>query len=518
MSITSHGQIEQVGSLHPETLFYSGSVLSSSTSRDVVSSREWAIAPETLYHAGLVDLESVQFYIGQLIRGLAIYTPKHSISEAGTDSGLDIRRWRDEDPVDFAISSFYEYGEKKGTECQYVPVSEPIYSDHLAQLDLKHEMDAFFDYKKEYQKTSFKFVQRALEQMGPSSTDVEGLKCVVAMPVAGHQEYGNIFHTLEQFTKQDLPSGEFELVLYLNRPGFLDNENDATIAANFKRTLDEVARFKEAYPNVNVRSITNTYLGKPPLIGKIRADLCDVVAADMKSRGRNKDILVVGADADTVHMNSRYLSEMATTFYGSKSDIVTANLRYQSIPNLPYDAMANRMLRYLTFLDSLCDNYRNWLHTSDGVTGVSLAAYLAVGGFNRECDLGETNDLVDRILCCRQGEDEPTETGIYVRYVHAKEVESKAKGAYLKTNPRRHVLAMALGHPPHLAWDKDLIPFGSDDEVRTEEIQGHAAEAAALAHYREWDTVMTKSFTGDIYIPEGYRILSVARKILSLSS
>lgn len=417
--------------------------------------------------------------------------------------------------VEYAIFSYMTLALLQQAEITTptLPTSPELAKNPFVKLDLQTEATRYFGEMQKNQSNKFALAESAQASMGESPNDANDLECVVAIPVAGHQEYGNIFHTLEQFATLDLPHDKFEIFLDLNLPG-RDTDEDFSLADSLNLTLNELERFKSEYPDVVVRHFANVYRGAPPLIGDIRADLWNTVGYDLFKRGREKDIMVVSSDADIIRLNKPYLSDMAKTFNSSDADIVTAKLRWQQIPGLPYTALANRILRYQSFLDDLRDKNATMLHTSDANTGISLAAYMGVGGYDRSKKLGEMSNLVSRIRYFRQTPDqkeEPTYTP------PANPIELKADNAVLRTNSRRLILAMGRGASPYRAWDQRLIKFGSDDSLRTEAMQGDAAEHAAQQFARQWISEMTGPYVRHLEENKRRRILNAAHKIFGFN-
>lgn len=393
------------------------------------------------------------------------------------------------------------------------PVSKDLYDNPAAELDAPRQLEHYLNYLRQEQPTVMTTVEEEQAQLGPPRNDINSQRCIVAIPVAGHQEYQNIYTSLEQFAKQSLSQDEFEVVLGLNLPApevakrFVDREGQ--LASELELTLSEIARFQQDYPDFPLRYYTHAYRGDPPKIGRIRADLWAAIGLDAQKRGLEKDLLIISGDADIVSLNRNYLQSMVQTAEQTGADIVTAGLRWQMAPGLPYDAMVNKMLRYQTFLDDVRDRHAKLLHTSDANTGISLAMYFAIGGFNRDVALGEMMDLAHDI----RGYRNTSQT----EYRPAKLVEAKASDAWLKTHSRRLIRVMALGHRPYDAWDQKLIVFGTDDELRTEAMQVHAANEQAAKNWKKWVKSETPYYMRNVPLAKKRRILKAARHVLGFS-
>jgi hypothetical protein len=477
----------------------------------------------------MVDIDAVQAYIRSLPRhaeektpspldGLSLEIPTMTIeipTEPLSDEipHFDSEKWRRENPIDFAVSAFLVHMLRRNLAYQRVWPSESLVRNSDVRLDFEAESTRFLNFISEHMPEDYEHMQKTVESMGSSSNDVDMLDCVVAIPVAGHQEYENIFHTLEQFAHQNMPTSAYEVVLYLNMPG-KDGKNDKELAQKLQLTMSEIERFKKAYPDVVVRVATTTYRVGEAAIGAIRAELWNAISYDLVERGRKDDILVISSDADIVSLNRRYLSDMVGTFQDNDVDVVAAQLTWQPVAGLPYNAPVNKILRYQTFLDTVRDRHSDRLHTADANTGISLAMYMAVGGYDKGMALGEMNNIVHRIRYYRQP-NELRETDKYAP--SEKPMEAKAQRATLRTHSRRLIKAMALGYSPYNAWDQRLITFGANDEVRTEVAPGLLANENAVRLGRKWISSMTGPYVADIDPDKKRRILAAAHRMLGFS-
>lgn len=412
-----------------------------------------------------------------------------------------------DNPVELAVNLYMAKLIMMSVEVPTGPVSSRLKENPACRLSFTDEVSDYFEFLSSYQPAIMENIESCWSQLEDPINDVNDLDCIVAIPVAGHQEFENIRNTLDQFTEQELPSGKFEIVLYLNLPGY-EGENDDDLASKVKLTLDEIERFKEDNPGISVRKCVNTYRGSSPRIGAIRSDLWAVVGYDMLVRGRDEDILTISADADIVHLNSAYLSGMVNVFKETEADMVTANLRWQSIPGLGYDSLANKILRYQSFLDIVRDNHSDFLFKSDANTGISLATYFAVGGYGRDDELAEMSNMARAILYYRAEDKKSPE------YKPAKVVEAKSRRSVLKTHSRRLAKVMGMGHSPYKAWNQDLIVFGSDDDLRTQAFQSQMAEESARANWREWLDEMTPHYEEGLDPDEAERLIKQAKRIL----
>lgn len=416
------------------------------------------------------------------------------------------------DPIDRAIMYYLGDLISRSIEVDipFADTNPELKENPLFQPTLHEEFERYYSYLEDRQSVRYGKLEQLHEQLGEPQAEADDLKCIVAIPVAGHQEHGNIFRTLEQFRKQDMDAGEFEVWLYLNMPAEEGN-HDEQLASETQKTLDEIDRFRRQYPTVPIRTVNAAYYDEKPTIGTIRCDLWDLIGYDLRQRGRQDDILVISADADIVNLNKEYLSGIYDTWQATGADFVTAHLLWQSIPTLPYDSTVNRLLRYQTFVDGLRDNHADTLHAADANTGISLAMYFAVGGYDRNAKLGEMYNLIHEIRKYRNQKEDPNV------YAPVKIVEAKSKTSYLKTHSRRLVKAMSLGFAPYQAWDQRIIEFGNNDSLRTEEMEGELAEHFAELNWKKWLKRDTPSYMREVPLAKKRRVLKAARNILGFS-
>lgn len=438
------------------------------------------------------------------IRNIAIDWDKRP---ENTDEG-DVDA-KDADPIDRAIMYYLGDIISRSIEVDipFADTDPNLEKNPYFQPTLQEEFERYYSYLQEKQSVRYGIIEQLHEQLTAPQTEADDLKCVVAIPVAGHQEHGNIFRTLEQFRKQDMDANKFEVWLYLNMPAEEGN-HDKELASATQMTLDEIDRFRKQYPTVPIRTVNAAYYYEKPTIGTIRCDLWDLIGYDLRQRGRQDDILVISADADIVNLNKEYLRGMYDTWQATGADLVTAHLLWQSVPTLPYDSIVNRLLRYQTFVDGLRDNHADTLHAADANTGISLAMYFAVGGYDRNAKLGEMYNLIHEI---RKHRNQREDLNVYAP---VKTVEAKSKTSYLKTHSRRVVKAMSLGCAPYQAWDQSIIEFGNNDSLRTEEMEGERAEHFARLNWKKWLKRDTPPYTREVPLSKKRRVLKAARQIL----
>lgn len=387
------------------------------------------------------------------------------------------------------------------------PISYRLNNDPTAQLSLSGEIDNFMGYLEVDQPHRFEKIKERQQILSSPKIDAGEINCISAIIVAAHQEHKNIYDTLVWDYNQELQP---ETILHLNVPAGEDS-SDEKLAKNLHQTLAEIDRFMSDYPDANVRFSTSVYRGKPRPIGTIRADLTEMIAWDLKLRGRVDDVLIVSGDADTTRKSKNYYSKMIEIFEQQNPDVIMGNLRWQRVKELPYDSAVNSMLRYETFLNNLCSDYASNPHPSDANTAFSLTAYLAVGGYDRGAQLGEMLSVVKQIRQQRLVH------GSRASY-YAKTVQVRSKESVLTTNSRRLLATMAMGIAPFEAWNPELTEFGVNDKLREEDPKTYVEDAEKNARLCRslWSIKYGELFTRDVPEPKRGRVLAQARRILDL--
>jgi hypothetical protein len=127
----------------------------------------------------------------------------------------------------------------------------------------------------------------------------------VLIPVAAHQDSKYIYGTLEQYSKQR-GNDAFTVFMYLNSPS--DSVDEHEVSAS----QDEVIRAKEAFPQLDIRSVEGYY--EKPVIGKIRRDMWNAALLlahheGLLNPGMN-DIIGINNDVDTHQISPHYIARI----------------------------------------------------------------------------------------------------------------------------------------------------------------------------------------------------------------
>ena len=148
----------------------------------------------------------------------------------------------------------------------------------------------------------------------------KGLETIVTIPVAAASESDNIFNTLSLYAKQD-PDSLSKTIIMLN-VNWLDMvESDPAEMDKVRRTLAEIERARQSFPQLKIAVIQNTYnkerVSKTGgAIGYVARDLVDTAFLMLNEAIKRGDIaddsgvLIQRHDADMKGMSYRHLASL----------------------------------------------------------------------------------------------------------------------------------------------------------------------------------------------------------------
>ncbi len=421
--------------------------------------------------------------------------------------------WRRQHPTDFAIASYMVKEMMEREEYPVVLQNEEVPSIPYEDLDFRTVATGYFKAMETLQVPAYTTLTELYKKLAPPTANVNELECVVAIPVAAHQENKSIYRSLVEYSDQDLKPEQFEIILALNSPIMGGEQADAA-TPRIQETKAEIRRFKRDHPEISLRGYGLEYFFMNATMGRIRGDLWNLIGYDLLQRGRDRDVLVISGDADTEAANRVYLSDMVDTWHRTHADVVVASLQWASIPGLPSNAIANRMLYFTTFLERVRQNSNKHLLTWDGNTGVSMAAAMAAGGFPRSHERMEMSNLTSRIRFMRSDHlvrnwhhDSNTQRSIVV----------VAANAVLKSKSRRLAQTMAHKRNPYLAWSIPQVPFDANDVARGEGFDPLQIEANAQAYWQRWQRQL-EYVVANLPLDKRERLLKQARHVLGFDS
>lgn len=207
----------------------------------------------------------------------------------------------------------------------------------------------------------------------------------ICVPVAWHQEWGNIYRSLLSYTNQSLPSEQFEVNLLINSPIFsTENEYDWT------QTILEIDRFKEDFPQIRVNIACCRLDESEQDIWYIRGILTDGTLFRIKASWDKH--IIVSNDADQIYIHHDYLVTIIKKLEDDEIEIVgwdidEDEITYLNHPGYFLQKRANAFLCY------------RWTRSSGANSAFRVESYMRVGWYahmNNIC--GEDVDLGDRIM------------------------------------------------------------------------------------------------------------------------
>ncbi len=293
-----------------------------------------------------------------------------------------------------------------------------------------------------------KYLKEVAAEFGPITNTCRVSVCI---PVADHQEGGNIYNSLKNYTNQSADPETFELVLFTNHPE--TDKKGKPIAPD--NTLEEIARFKKDFPRMNVRVCSRVIPVENAKIGYIRKVMNDAVLMRQKNRTKGSpELIMISNDADNKGIATEYIENFIYQFDRNPDvDSFVGQLDWdlEAYVKNPLIHVGTRMILYL----SAQSRSNGWHFESSGAnTAFKASIYAAVGGYDTNLKGGEDSDLGARIASAR---------------VRAQKKESigyaGTRVSRLFTSARRAEMVMEkYGMSPREQWDKGFSAF--DDDVR----------------------------------------------------
>lgn len=253
--------------------------------------------------------------------------------------------------------------------------SEQLKENPDADLNHYQEIESYFSKQTPEYMTRVKNLASQAEVMG------EKTKLSILIPVAGDQEGQNIYSTLENFTKQTADPSAFELVMFVNTrtKKFKDGK---FVEVQPDNTLDEIQRFKEKYPNIQLRVMNERIKPVEANLGFIRKLLADATMYRHHARGSGaEDLIMVSNDADNKGLDPRYVAEFLRTFeQNPKMDAVKGLLDWDVNEFLKHPAVhiGVRLFGYETRASELGNKINN---LSGANSAFRSSIFAAIGGY-----------------------------------------------------------------------------------------------------------------------------------------
>lgn len=291
-------------------------------------------------------------------------------------------------------------------------------------------------------------IQRNLDSIPePMGDDVE---VVVTIPVAGHQESDNIYHTLEAYKNQTLDRDKYEIMLYVNHP-ITDKEGGRL---NADATLAEIERFRSDNPDMPIRVMYEALPREDANIGYIRKVLVDSVLERNRQSSNAQELVIVSNDADAISIHEKYLEKMRNKTLADGVDATVGQIDWDNRAYVNYPEV-HIGTRFFLMVDAS-------LRIRDGRTGSNLGAnaafrastYAAVGGYRQGVEIAEDVDLGLDMRAAREG-------------IEGREViaHGGVNGSRITTSARRAVHTWEEhADAPYHQWNYSFS--ADDDDVR----------------------------------------------------
>ncbi len=342
----------------------------------------------------------------------------------------------------YYLSSYFETSEEQRDQLRQ-RMSPRLQGDASAELNEQEELQWYWDQQEQEHKDKITTLADDLGEM-KDTVDI-----VAAIPVAGHQEAGNIYRTLSAYKEQSLDNDHFEIVLYVNNPE-TDKDGNPTSSQD---TIDEIERFMRDNPDMPVKYFHQTLPRDEAKIGPIRKTLSDVVLKRGMDRGSrpDRDLIIVSNDADTTALSKVYLENFRDRLYNNPDlDAMVGQLDWDNEAYLYYPEVhvATRLFLYQNIMWRLRGGTPP---TSGATTAVRLKNMAAVGGYDMSSSVGEDTTLGFALQAARHGTDKQA-------IGYGGNAQSR-----LQTSARRAIYTLeAHGDAPINQWSYE---FGADDDA-----------------------------------------------------
>jgi hypothetical protein len=349
-------------------------------------------------------------------------------------------------PPEIGIGYYYNsFPEQSEQQCK-ARMSESLRNNPDAQLDTVKEVRQYIEKQDEKYREQIKLLAGQADPME------NGCKVAVCIPAAGHQEGGNIYRTLENYTHQIASRDSFEILILVNRPD-VDEEGKRVEP---DQTINEIQRFKKAYPDMPVRVMEVILPKGQAKIGTIRKLLTDSALVRYLARGSavSSDLILLSNDADNKGMAPEYVDNFIKKFdSNTDTDAFLGQLDWdpESYIRNPLVHVGTRFFQYVHAV--LQRRWKSVFGSSGASFAYRASVYAAVDGYTDGMTGGEDCDVGGRIRLARRG----AKTHVAVRY-------AGNRVSRLYTSSRRAERAIKDGLSPSEQWTRKFSAF--DDDVR----------------------------------------------------
>lgn len=319
--------------------------------------------------------------------------------------------------------------------------------------------------------THLAYINKQADQVGPMDPEC---KLTICIPVASHEEGGNIYKTLLNYTKQTADKKSFEILLFLNRPD-VNRQGEAVMP---DETLAEVERFKKDYPDIKLSFMNEVIPLENAKIGYIRKCLADITLERLLRRvGSYSSHILVSNDADSKWISPLYIENFIEQFKLHKEiDSFAGQLDWDKEAYVK-NPLIHVCTRLFLFIEAqLRRKNKNDIPTPGANFAFRAGIYAAVGGYS-DIDAGEDTDLGNTIKAARMG----AKTKQAVSFAGTKE-------SRLYTSARRIEKALEQGLAPVEQWGLRFDVFNSNVRNMSENISKTKVDFDNSSYLEEFKT------------------------------
>lgn len=269
-------------------------------------------------------------------------------------------------------------------------------------------------------------------------------RVTVCIPVATHEEGQNLYKALEHYTHQTLPSDQFEIFLFLNRP-VLNGDGSPT---DDSETIRALADFERDYPGRLKISEAYTVFDNPVNMGELKKIHFDAHILRCLRAGVEDPIIIMN-DVDMVQAPDEYLAQYVDYF--DTSPLIDAvvgefDLDHGAYVRFPFVHVTNRLHGIISTLKG---NSAKRIVNSNN-TAMRASAYCALGGNTK---MRRSSDSYMGVVMTE------------LRGMIGTVLRPQHSDITTQTSARRVVAAWLHGYAPNEKWRLDLGAHNS--EVRS---------------------------------------------------
>lgn len=236
-------------------------------------------------------------------------------------------------------------------------------------------------------------IDRIVQENPALSTFDPRTKALVCIPVGATSEADNIYNTLSQYAQQpEDAKGQTKILLHVN--WFDDAQNDPAKAANIAKTLAEIEKAKQDFPDLDIADFQTEWKRAEHQNGGIIYDvvnrLYDTALASIDNAVKtgqvasDHDVLLIRNDADAQGRDRNYLArELAAAENNPDTDAFVSATRQgtESHKQYPGFGVVANMREVLDGVKSLLHKPTSTIGTN---TAVRASSFAAIGGIRRD--------------------------------------------------------------------------------------------------------------------------------------